>query len=356
MLDIDFLLGARLLSTRDIIYVYRSGFVRRRVRVKISEFLNREGYFVTEVDEAGLASAPFRHSLLAPFDKTALICDVSRVESPNGWHKDLGSWLKAISSGPYIHRLCLIIPWNSEARMLAGWEPAASASTMISEPEVTHENANHVLNFFMTESTLFDFSRLKGKRRLKTAFQEVADQQSQNWSLEDAFRAFENICFNGIDSATNTFEPILESDGDNRTTRNPYELHRMLAEFLNAKSTSTLARLLLLVDHRLHFQKLDQQTLVSQLHVATHDLILYNTAKVGAGLTSSETSISKYKLARMKRFQQVDAPDLKLWEATFRRGHSELEWGNFLFAFERLCRRYISRRELVHTFVAATSG
>jgi hypothetical protein len=348
VLDIDLLAGAKLPVSRDIIYAYRSGFVRRQVRLLIHDILNRKGYNVLNVDAPHIASAPFATSLVTYFDETALICDVGRFEGVETWQKGIDHWFKAIASRKSNHRLCLIVPAYLAKRKAESCKSALEVSTFIEEPQVTSENADIILPYLMGASGLFDFSNLKGKSRLKCAFRAAADQRDSNWSLREAFHAFEELCLAKIDPATNTFRLGGGQDAGDLENQTQLDLHSKLAEFLAEKSLRSQISLLLLLDERLHSQKIHQMKLSRQLLAATRDLASF-AAVTGNDLPGwVESRLSKGKVSRMKRLPPVDKKDMKLWAVTLGRGVAELEQGNFLFSFERLCRRYISQRDIAY--------
>src|SRR3954465_12465247 len=147
MLDLEFLRERQPLLRKHVIYRFRSGYLKRQVRSRVSKLVESEGFDLWEADydaiEAQVTGEGNLFLLRASSVQPMYLCNLAHFEEQKQRRDSLNSLLLGLSAEGS-SRFFLLVPENSRALEHQTWEALTSASTYIEEPAVTQANLGQV--------------------------------------------------------------------------------------------------------------------------------------------------------------------------------------------------------------------
>ena len=199
MLDVDFL-RERPRPDRPIIYRYRSGVLRGKVRAIVRDWVEAEGGTLTTCKPAALLGELHGANLFRSSDKGFTVCDWRR-----GSEQPAEEVLLALSDfqSRGESRIALFVPIACSLAREPLWSTAEGSAFVIEEPEVCARTLLPVLRYLEQSTDLAPGLTLTLQPAFVSSFDEFLEDGGE---LPDLIRAFEDRVVTRTDPQTLVFD------------------------------------------------------------------------------------------------------------------------------------------------------
>jgi hypothetical protein len=262
MLDINYLLE-RPRVDQTIIYRYRSGILRPKLRGALSDLASETGAMLAGCEPSGLSDALLGSSLL----ETITVCEWAEADG-SLWRSPPDSLLALLAS-PGGASVALFVPANAPLLRQGAWPQIEAVCFVIEEPRVTRETLLPVLRYLGAMTDLAVDPDLVEQEAFLATFEELLE--GSGTELPVIIRHFDETILTCTNRTTKAFDS-QPRDTEALRQRGRTSPMQLLRSFVASKDGWDLVQLVVALEQR-YRDGLTGQALISELYRATEGLI-----------------------------------------------------------------------------------
>lgn len=321
MFDVEFLRIEKPQIRSCVLHTYREGVYRAAVRDRMKAISDQREWVWRVAETDTLSNAIWAAGI---YGESVIAIGLDMLRAQPHPDRDLAELANAISQKGENRFFLQGDP--QELARLPAWEEIVQASSILTEPEVTHANIPLLVEILGAD-TAVPVDRLSNRN--------VLDQALRTWvgrgavSLS-AFRSMLDltslVC---VSQETRSFDLIAFEALTRTQARTPvYQWHDALARFLQAPEGGSRTHFLRVIDDALNRDGSSSRAIVALLFRVTMDLATVNQRINPEGKVPD--GWGEFRWRRISDHKQIAPPKLLRWQILFAQAEAKLTSGGLV--------------------------